>query len=297
MINDALDIWTGKRQFRVVLKEDLEGYDGYLHPPASFTIGADRGYLIYAGQPRFCRKCNRHGHTAETCTLQRCRNCEDLGHATKDCTEPKRCSICGSENHLYRRCPKTALSYASAVRRDKMAAGREAPLPPLRDIELVVEELAQEMRACGKDCEEPGGQKTDPAPVSSKQNSWADCVENQTPSDSAGEKIKLTSEWTTPTGRKKRTRKRKFISSSNSPAPHTAADANPFGLLLQDLTAEEESGTSDMETVPDPKKETVAPPPPSSVQRQLRLTAQRCPCFATKRSIRRRLNGKAFSTI
>ncbi|KAJ8342130.1 hypothetical protein SKAU_G00320580 [Synaphobranchus kaupii] len=97
------------------------------------------------------------------------------------------------------------------------------------------------------------------------RNSWADCVDNQTPSDTTGEKIELTSEWTTPTGRKKRTRKIKLVSSSNSPAPPTAADVNPFRLLLQDLTAEEESGTSDMETAPDPKEETVAPPPPSSV--------------------------------
>lgn len=38
-IKDALGIWTGKRQFRVQLKEDTNGHDGFTHSPAAFTIG------------------------------------------------------------------------------------------------------------------------------------------------------------------------------------------------------------------------------------------------------------------
>lgn len=99
-IKDALGIWTGKRQFRVLLREDESGYDGYRHPPASFTIGADRGYLMYAGQPRFCKKCSTYGHLADA------RNCGTLGHVMRDCTVSKRCSLCNSEDHLFRHCPK-----------------------------------------------------------------------------------------------------------------------------------------------------------------------------------------------
>jgi len=35
-IKDALGIWTGKRPFRVQLKEDTKGLDGSVHPPGHF---------------------------------------------------------------------------------------------------------------------------------------------------------------------------------------------------------------------------------------------------------------------
>ncbi|KAJ8335386.1 hypothetical protein SKAU_G00387280 [Synaphobranchus kaupii] len=41
---DSLGFWTGKRQFQVLLRPDLEGWEGLAHPPALFSIGADRGY-------------------------------------------------------------------------------------------------------------------------------------------------------------------------------------------------------------------------------------------------------------
>lgn len=42
-IKVALGIWTGKRQFRIKLKEDPTGYERHCHPPACFTIRADWG--------------------------------------------------------------------------------------------------------------------------------------------------------------------------------------------------------------------------------------------------------------
>uniref|UniRef100_A0A3P9ALV9 CCHC-type domain-containing protein n=1 Tax=Esox lucius TaxID=8010 RepID=A0A3P9ALV9_ESOLU len=122
-IKDALGIWTGKRQFSVLLKEDKSSHDGYLHPPASFWFGPDRGYILYAGQPIYCRKCNTFGHLAEACTQTRCRNCSTLGHTMKDCNAPKRCNLCGSEEHLFRHCPKNIPSYANAVRGKNLREG------------------------------------------------------------------------------------------------------------------------------------------------------------------------------
>lgn len=125
-IKDALGIWTGKRQFRVLLREDESGHDGYRHPPASFTIGEDRGYLMYAGQPRFCRKCSTYGYLADACTQTRCRNCGTLGHVMRDCTVSKRCSLCNSEDHLFRHCPKAAPSYARVESGKREVSGKRA---------------------------------------------------------------------------------------------------------------------------------------------------------------------------
>lgn len=56
MIKNSLGIWTGKRQIRIKLEEDPTSEDGCRHQPPVFSIGVDRGYLVYAGQPLCCRK-------------------------------------------------------------------------------------------------------------------------------------------------------------------------------------------------------------------------------------------------
>lgn len=94
IIKDGLGIWTGKRQFRIKLEEDLTSEDGYRHPPAVFSIGADRDFLVYSGQPQSCRKCGGHGHMMDNCDQVRCRNCGSMGHVTRDCSKPKRCHLC-----------------------------------------------------------------------------------------------------------------------------------------------------------------------------------------------------------
>ena len=110
---DEYGIWNGCRQFRVIMEREKGGYDGYRHPPASFSIGESRGVLYYAGQPRYCRKCLGFGHLAEGCTLVRCLNCSKLGHTRRDCPSPERCNICGEEGHGFRTCEKR--SYAQAA--------------------------------------------------------------------------------------------------------------------------------------------------------------------------------------
>uniref|UniRef100_A0A3B3T6K2 CCHC-type domain-containing protein n=1 Tax=Paramormyrops kingsleyae TaxID=1676925 RepID=A0A3B3T6K2_9TELE len=86
---------------------------GYLHPPAYFSIGPNRGYLFYTGQPTFCRSCQGHGHKAEDCPDLKCRNCLEPGHMAKDCKGPQRCRHCSSEEHLARVCPQR--SYAGVL--------------------------------------------------------------------------------------------------------------------------------------------------------------------------------------
>lgn len=105
-IKDGLGLWTGKRQFRIKLNADMDSEDGYCHPPAVFSIGADRGFLVYAGQPQACRKCGSTGHNADKCDQVRCRSCGKLGHITKDCKEPRRCHLCDSDAHMARDCTK-----------------------------------------------------------------------------------------------------------------------------------------------------------------------------------------------
>uniref|UniRef100_A0A669F166 CCHC-type domain-containing protein n=1 Tax=Oreochromis niloticus TaxID=8128 RepID=A0A669F166_ORENI len=85
---------------------DKNREDGYRHPPAVFSIGADRGFLVYAGQPQACRRCGSTGHEAEQCDQVRCRSCNNMGHTTRDCKEPKRCHLCDSEAHIARDCTK-----------------------------------------------------------------------------------------------------------------------------------------------------------------------------------------------
>lgn len=114
-IKDGLGISTGKRQFHIKLEMDINSEDGYRHPPAFFSIGVDRGFLVYAGQPQACRRCGSTGHEAEQCDQVRCRSCNNTGHTTRDCKEPKRCHLCDSEAHIARDCTKPR-PYAAVVK-------------------------------------------------------------------------------------------------------------------------------------------------------------------------------------
>lgn len=211
-IKDALGIWTGKRQFRVLLREDESGHDGYRHPPASFSIGADRGYLMYAGQPRFCRKCSTYGHLADACSQTRCRNCGTIGHTMRDCTVPKRCSLCNSEDHLFRHCPKAVPSYARAVSGKRAQSGKrpdEGEGMELRAIDEVVDELVMEREL--RESEESGSE----TPSSSHEergeagSSWNKQVEEEKGEPTAPA---ATESWTTVRERRKCSVKRKQMS-------------------------------------------------------------------------------------
>uniref|UniRef100_A0AAY5KKK2 CCHC-type domain-containing protein n=1 Tax=Esox lucius TaxID=8010 RepID=A0AAY5KKK2_ESOLU len=126
-VKDALGFWTGRRQFQVLLREDATGKDGFLHLPAMFSIGADRGTLYYARQPEFCRRCLKIGQIYANCGLRKCKVCGSDQHETRDCTAPKKCHQCGSEEHLVRECPQRRRTYADAAAGGAGGGGHGGP--------------------------------------------------------------------------------------------------------------------------------------------------------------------------
>ncbi|MBN3313979.1 ZCHC3 protein, partial [Atractosteus spatula] len=105
--------WTGKRKYFVRLRTISAQEDGFLHPPATFYIGVNRGYLHYPGQPLTCRRCGKEGHFAANCKEVVCRKCGKTGHVGASCKKGKTCNLRGEEGHLYKDCP---LSHTSVSR-------------------------------------------------------------------------------------------------------------------------------------------------------------------------------------
>lgn len=110
-VRDSVGLWTGKRQFQVLLRADENGFEGLMHPPAYFNIGADKGYLFFSRQPPFCKRCRRYGHNYGRCEEERCRRCSKLGHTARECSIPKACQCCGSLGHLMKECKEYQKQY------------------------------------------------------------------------------------------------------------------------------------------------------------------------------------------
>uniref|UniRef100_A0AAZ3SPA5 Uncharacterized protein n=1 Tax=Oncorhynchus tshawytscha TaxID=74940 RepID=A0AAZ3SPA5_ONCTS len=90
LLRDSLGFWKGRRSFQALLKEDPKGLGGYLHPPAMFSLGADRGTLYYARQPPFCRRCMAYGHTMASCEdIRKCRICGSGEHEARAVASPR----------------------------------------------------------------------------------------------------------------------------------------------------------------------------------------------------------------
>ncbi|XP_069083456.1 nucleolar protein dao-5-like [Pleurodeles waltl] len=82
----------------VKLKEDLAAPDGIHHPPSSFSLGSDSGYLYYPGE----------------------------GHTARACKEEAPCNLCGAVAHRFKDCPQRAKYYAQAAKPPGRAAQEEA---------------------------------------------------------------------------------------------------------------------------------------------------------------------------
>ncbi|MGL6081714.1 MAG: hypothetical protein ACRC4N_04345, partial [Gammaproteobacteria bacterium] len=131
-VRDRFGIWTGKRRFFVKLRVDPSISGCLVHIPGSFSIGPNRGFLYYPGQPTFCRRCGGEGHVKADCEGQRCRFCGAADHFASACPAPKLCSLCGKPDHLYRACPSRVKSYASVLKEgEDLQADLEAILSSL----------------------------------------------------------------------------------------------------------------------------------------------------------------------
>lgn len=140
-LRDRHGIWNGKRRFLVRLKT-MGG--SIIHPPGSFSIGPNRGFLHYPGQPIYCRRCGGQGHVKSSCPGQRCRFCGMTNHSSAECNAPKSCSLCGSKEHLYRGCPQRKRTFASLFREEEalqvdfgalLEDPKEAPKSPARSLQ------------------------------------------------------------------------------------------------------------------------------------------------------------------
>ncbi len=158
-VRDSLGLWTGKRQFQVLLRTEENGFEGLMHPPAQFKIGADKGYLFYSRQPPFCRRCRRYGHNDGGCEEQRCLRCAQLGHTAKECSAPKTCHSCGSSDHLMRDCKDGRKQCREGVRQDESTKdgllGEEGQKRIL-DQQVVEEETIEARKEMGASCMERG---------------------------------------------------------------------------------------------------------------------------------------------
>ncbi|XP_064420090.1 zinc finger CCHC domain-containing protein 3-like [Latimeria chalumnae] len=103
-IYDRNYFWTGGYTTRVQLRSSDKGL---VHLPNALTIGRDRGYLFYPGQPKVCHKCGSSKHLSSNCGQQRCTRCGKLGHIAWECGNVIVCNLCNAEGHSYVNCPKS----------------------------------------------------------------------------------------------------------------------------------------------------------------------------------------------
>ena len=135
---DADGIKTGERRFQVKLRKE----GGLLrHLPNTIRLGAHRGSVYYAGQPKLCRKCGATDHLAATCTATVCSRCRG-NHPTAECTVPVQCNLCQSQDHLFKDCPQ---AYANRLKRSSALVNEDqmgdVPIPAGQEVRDWSEEL------------------------------------------------------------------------------------------------------------------------------------------------------------
>lgn len=90
-------------KYWIRFRPDPSSVGGVMHPPTSFSLGGNKGYLFYHGQPQYYRSCFKYGHAKDSCDQGvTCRNCKTRGHEASSCSAPHACDICGECGHLCR---------------------------------------------------------------------------------------------------------------------------------------------------------------------------------------------------
>ncbi|XP_064413022.1 zinc finger CCHC domain-containing protein 3-like [Latimeria chalumnae] len=87
-IYDRYGFWVGGYKVRVRLEATEYGIK---HLPNTITIGRDRGFLFYAGQPKTCFKCGSKQHLSSDCPKQVCGKCGKQGHLSPNCDSEVLC--------------------------------------------------------------------------------------------------------------------------------------------------------------------------------------------------------------
>ena len=73
--------------------------------PNIINLGGEIIRVWYPSQPKTCRNCGSPDHLVKDCDSTRCFNCEKPGHRVEQCDEPRKCTICLSEDHELTGCP------------------------------------------------------------------------------------------------------------------------------------------------------------------------------------------------
>lgn len=101
-VTDDVDSMIGiKTGVKVAQFKSLKG-----NIPSFIYAGKYRVKIMYSGQVRTCRNCQKEGHEAKDCTAGKvCQICGEPGHTKGSCPE-RRCYHCQEKGHESARCPQ-----------------------------------------------------------------------------------------------------------------------------------------------------------------------------------------------
>ncbi|KAJ4923536.1 hypothetical protein JOQ06_021602 [Pogonophryne albipinna] len=114
-VKDTMGIWTGRRQFQVLLKSDPESFGGLKHPPCLLQPWSRSRVPILPAPASFLQAMQAIGPCGWRVQRRKLPVLWPKGHEAKDCTVPKACHGCGGIDHLYRSCPERKRTFAEVA--------------------------------------------------------------------------------------------------------------------------------------------------------------------------------------